>query len=38
MVCGAFFLWGSVVFGGKWDAGSVVCCGQSNVGAVVWDI
>ena len=31
-------MWGSVVCGGKWDAGSVVCCGQCYVGAVVWDI
>ena len=31
-------MWGSVVCGGKWDAGSEVCCGQCYVGAVVWDI
>ena len=30
-------MWGSVVCGGKWDAGSVVCCGQCYVGEVVWD-
>ena len=29
---------GLVVCGGKWDAGSVVCCGQCYVGEVVWDI
>ena len=29
---------GSVVYGGKWDAGSVVWCGQCYVGAVVWGI
>ena len=29
---------GLVVCGGKWDAGSVVCCGQCYVGAVVWGI
>ena len=29
---------GSVVCGGKWNAGSVVCCGQCYVGAVVWGI
>ena len=23
---------GLVVYGGKWDAGSVVCCGHSDVG------
>ena len=37
-VCGG--QWRSVVCGGKWDAGSVVCCGQCYVAAVVdlWDI
>ena len=29
---------GLVVCGGKWDAGSVVCCGQCYVGAMVWVI
>ena len=29
-------MWGSVICGGKWDAGSVVCCGQCYVGAVVY--
>ena len=29
---------GLVVCGSKWDAGSVVCCGQCYVGAVVWGI
>ena len=31
LVCearGMCSMWGSVVCGGKWDAGSVVCCGQ----------
>ena len=31
-------IWGLVVCEGKLDAGSVVCCGQCYVGAVVWDI
>ena len=31
-------MWGSVVCGGKWDTGSVACCGQCHVRAVVWDI
>ena len=30
-------MWGSVVCGSKWDAGSVVCCGQCYVGEVVWN-
>ena len=35
VVRGLSNIWGSVVCGGKWDAGSVVCCGQCYMGAVV---